>query len=373
MHTPRFSVTGIHGTRVIIIAVYRLSRADASVAGIHDCAGIMIVTRRSIKRLMGTARCRITPVLSALVMVVTVYRSPGTGFLNTGVIRSAFVSVIAWGSVKHLVNASRYCITLVSGALVLVIAIHGRARAGPVFADILCCAGSPIVADYTVQRLMEASCLHITLILCTVVPVIAIQCLAGAETIVACVINGAGIPVVAYRPGQRLMCATDYRDTFVLGALVPVIAVYRLTRTHAIIAGVIYSADVIIITGEPVHLSQTRVEHRAGYLHHSEVRRHFLLHNYFCYLTVTCVPGYLKGVCAFRHEPHNETPGAVGHSCKGISRRVYPCVGNHTAGIALKGPFDLPSFQYVPGFRILRLSCGSSRTSRDHQDHADQN
>ena len=96
---------------------------------------------------------------------------------------------------------------------------------------------------------MCTPCGNIAEILRTGIIIITAHRLPVADAVFAGVLRRAGIIVIAGRPIQRFMCATGFRITSVLGALIAVIAIRRRARANAVSAGVLYGTRIAVVTG----------------------------------------------------------------------------------------------------------------------------
>jgi hypothetical protein len=314
---------------------------------------------------MCAAGFRITSVLGALIAVIAIRRRTRANTVSAGVLRCAGIAVVTGYSIQRLMEASGYHLTFIVRALIAVIAIRRRTRANTVSAGVLRCAGIAVVTGHSSQRLIGAACLHVAFILCTVVPVITDYRGPGAGPVTANVICRTCIRIIAGNPGQRLMCASHYRNAFIPGAGIPVIAIHRYTGAGPIPANVICRTDIVVITGKSVLFPETHINNGTGYFYKPEVRSHFRLYYNIFNLSVPRIKRYFKGILPFGHKTQDKISCGVGHGGKGIARRIYPCIREQTAGVTLQSPLDFPRFHYVPRLRILRLCSLRKRISMD--------
>jgi hypothetical protein len=185
---------------------------------------------------MRAAGFRVTSVLGALIAVIAISRRTRTNAVSAGILRCAGISVVTWSSIQRLMETSGYQITFIVRALIAVIAISRRTRTNAVSAGILRCAGISVVAWHSIQRLIDASRLHVTFIPCTVIPVITDYRGPGAGPVTADVICRACIRIIAGNPCQRLMGTSHYGNAFILGAGIPVVAIHRNAGARPILA-----------------------------------------------------------------------------------------------------------------------------------------
>ncbi len=98
------------------------------------------------------------------------------------------------------------------------------------------------------------------------------------------------------------MGTSHYRNAFILGAGIPVIAIHRNTGAGPILANVICRTDVIVITWKSVLFPETHINNGAGYFYQPEVRSHFRLYYNIFNLSVSRVKRYFKGILPFGHK-----------------------------------------------------------------------
>jgi hypothetical protein len=244
----------------------------------------------------------ITSVLGALIAVIAIRQRTRANAVSAGVLRCAGITVVTGSPGQRLMEASGYHIAFIVRTVIAVIAIRRRTRANAVSAGVLRCAGITVVTGYSSQRLIDASCLHVTFILCTVVPVITDYRSSNASPVTADVICRTCIRIIAGNPCQRLMGTSHYRNAFILGTGIPVIAIHRGRGAGPIPAGVICRADVVVITWESVFFPETHINNGAGYFYQPEVRSHFRLYYNIFNLSVSRLKRYFKGILPFGHK-----------------------------------------------------------------------
>jgi len=302
MNTPLVRQARIIRTCIAVVAIHRLPAADAVVAGVLRHAGIMIIAGRPILRFMCAPGFRITSVLRALIAVTAICWRTRANAIRAGVLYRTRIAVLTGRPILRLMEASGYHITFILRALIAVTAIRRRTRANAIRAGVPFRTRIAVVTGHAIQRLIGASRLHVTFILRTVIPVIAIHRSTGAGPVTADVICRTCIRIIAGNPCQWLMGASRYRNTFVLGARIPVIAIHRSTGAGPIPANVICRTDVVVITWESVLFPETHINNGTGYCYQPEVRTHFRLYYNIFNLSVSRIKRYFKGILPFGHK-----------------------------------------------------------------------
>ena len=251
---------------------------------------------------MNTPLVRQARIIRTCIAVVAIHRLRAADAVVAGVPYRTCIAVVTGRPIQRLIGASGYHITFIVRALIAVIAIRRRTRANAIRAGVLYRTRIAVVTGYAIQRLIGASRLHVTFILRTVIPVITVYGGTGAGPVTADVICRTCIRIIAGNPCQWLMGASRYRNTFVLGAGIPVIAIHRGTGAGPILANVICRTDVVVITWESVLFPETHINNGTGYCYQPEVRTHFRLYYNIFNLSVSSIKRYFKGILPFGHK-----------------------------------------------------------------------
>lgn len=252
---------------ISIITIYRRTATDLVYTHIAGCAGIIVIAGGSTQRLMGTSGSRIAFILRARVAIVTTYLPANANTIRAYILGCAGIKVIAENPVRRVMNTSGLRVTSVLGAGIPIVTIEWHSDAGPVVAGIFCCTGITVIAGDFMQRLMGTSDYLITRVLCALIPVITIEWYSPATSARASVVCSAGSAVITEYPIQRLMSTTGFGITVIPGTVIPVITIYRGTAADAVVASIFRCTGITVITGYPTQRLMSTSDHRGTFIH----------------------------------------------------------------------------------------------------------
>jgi hypothetical protein len=263
--TAQLVMTAVLGARVGIIAVYADSR-DTGAIGTHVTISTdrTIIARLRVVR-VDTAYARITGIVRAEVVIVTISGQPRLAKTEgTCVIHSAHLTVVTGVGIYH-VETSLDEVAQIIGTGIAVVTIKDLPGMAPAIgADITLSAGVAITTQCDVGN--EQAALHrVAQVIGTGIEVVA-HLLFGthAATIVTDVPQRAGITV---RTGERIerILAPIVRVTTVAGADVAVVAIQRCRRlAFPTDATVVERTEILVITRRTVGTVETALLGNTG-------------------------------------------------------------------------------------------------------------
>jgi hypothetical protein len=259
MQAPLCPVACICGADVVVVAVYRLTNADPSLANIVLCAGIVVATQNPIKWHIDTAMLWVARVLCAWILVIAVQR---IYVLALPVVANIFtvteVAIVAGGPCKPLVLTAHELLAVVPCAYIVIIArVYVRANALPLLAGIYPCARVIVRASSPVwKRCMHAlSCDRVACIACARVVIIAQDNSACALPADAFIVLGAWVIVITSSSirKQAVQAFSSLLVAIVFSAIVVVRTIFwSPSHTSPAYAMVLQGAGIFVITWQGV-------------------------------------------------------------------------------------------------------------------------